>query len=97
MPEQEIVRLSATVIGRVQGVGFRQFVYDKARRLGLRGYVRNDRNDRRRVELVAEGPRPQLEELERQLQIGPPGAHVEVVQAGWSNPFGLYEHFEITW
>jgi acylphosphatase len=97
MPEREIVRLSATVIGRVQGVGFRQFVYDEARRLGLHGYVRNDRYDRRRVELVAEGSRPQLEELERYLHKGPPGARVEVVQAGWEKASGLYERFEVTY
>jgi acylphosphatase len=34
-------RLSATVRGRVQGVGFRAAAYDKARSLGLTGWVRN--------------------------------------------------------
>jgi acylphosphatase len=97
MAEQEIVRLSATVIGRVQGVGFRQFVWDEARRLGLRGYVRNDRRDRQRVEVEAEGLRPQLEELERRLYSGPPGAQVKAVQAGYGYATGLYDHFEITY
>lgn len=97
MSEREIVRISATVCGRVQNVGFRQFVYEQARRLGLRGYVRNDRHDRQKVELVAEGTRPQLEELERYLHAGPPGAHVTAVMAGWEAATGLYDRFEITY
>jgi hydrogenase maturation protein HypF len=39
-----IPRLRIRVRGRVQGVGFRPFVYAQARRLGLTGYVLNDRD-----------------------------------------------------
>ena len=35
-------RLRARVRGRVQGVGFRPFVWQLARRHGLGGWVRND-------------------------------------------------------
>ena len=34
-------RLNITVHGRVQGVGFRAFVLDKAKSLGLAGFVKN--------------------------------------------------------
>jgi len=34
-------RLNITVSGKVQGVGFRAFVYDKAQGLGLAGFVKN--------------------------------------------------------
>lgn len=34
-------RLNITVHGRVQGVGFRAFVFDKAKSLGLAGFVKN--------------------------------------------------------
>ena len=34
-------RLNITVSGKVQGVGFRAFVYDKAHGLGLAGFVKN--------------------------------------------------------
>lgn len=54
-------RLEARVTGRVQGVGFRQFVRYHARRLGLTGWVRNEPDGS--VYLVAEGPRELLEQL----------------------------------
>lgn len=62
------------VSGRVQGVGFRWFVVEEARALSLRGQVRNLRDGR--VEVVAEGPTPVLDNLERILQRGPPYAQV---------------------
>ena len=37
----ELERLRAVIQGAVQGVGFRPFVYNLARRLGLAGSVRN--------------------------------------------------------
>ncbi len=56
--QKPIEELYATVVGYVQGVGFRYFVVEKAQRLGLRGYVRN-RTDGD-VEVVAQGTRPAL-------------------------------------
>ena len=54
--------LRAVVRGRVQGVGYRDFVYMRARFLGLCGYVRN-LPGMRSVEVVAEGERESLEQL----------------------------------
>ena len=48
-------RLHAIIEGRVQGVGFRYFVEEKAAALGVTGWVRNRWN--RSVEVVAEGER----------------------------------------
>ena len=67
-------RLVATVRGRVQGVGFRWFVQREAHRLGLEGWVANQPD--RSVEVVAEGPQGQLEQLVLQLWEGPLGASV---------------------
>ncbi len=97
MAEAGYKRVSAVVSGRVQGVGFRQFVYEEARRLGLRGYVRNDRRDREKLEVVAEGLQSKLEELERRLWAGPVGARVTAVTLAWVEAIGLYEHFEISY
>ena len=41
MTEGDKVRLHAIIEGRVQGVGFRAFVIDKATDLGVTGWVRN--------------------------------------------------------
>jgi acylphosphatase len=74
---QPAVRLEATVRGRVQGVGFRYFVVRESRRLGLAGWVGNEPDGS--VRLVAEGSDAAIDELERAIQIGPPGANVDAV------------------
>lgn len=94
-PAEEAERLSATVVGRVQGVGFRWWVRTAADRMGLTGWVMNGA-DERSVELVAEGPSATLDQLERLLRQGPPGAAVERVAATRSPASGSYGRFEIT-
>jgi acylphosphatase len=78
--------ISATVYGRVQGVFFRYFVQNAARKLGLTGYVRNLASGDA-VEVQAEGMKPHLTELLEQLRIGPPGARR---QGGGGNLVGLF-------
>lgn len=94
-PGGDAERLTATVIGRVQGVGFRWWVRSMAERLGLTGWVMNG-PDERSVELLAEGPPAALDQLERLLQQGPPGAVVDRVQASRSPASGGHGRFQIT-
>jgi len=86
-------RLHAIVTGRVQGVGFRYFVLDAARELGLAGTVRNLRGGQ--VEVVAEGERTELERLAAALREGPPAARVTNVQLSWAEPTGRSAGFSI--
>jgi acylphosphatase len=65
------------VRGRVQGVGFRYFVEQSAKALGVRGWVRND--DDGSVEVYAEGTLVQLSELSGLLRKGPRWAEVRGV------------------
>jgi acylphosphatase len=65
------------VSGRVQGVGFRYFAQDAARREGLHGYVLN--RDDGAVEAVAEGDAESIERFERALRRGPSRSRVEHV------------------
>ena len=95
MPGKD-TRLNVIIIGRVQGVGFRMFVEDHAERLGLVGYVRNDHTNRRRLEVVAEGSKDDLEELLRHLQVGPGGARVEDVQVSWGHSQDSFNSFRVT-
>lgn len=78
-------RLHATIRGRVQGVGFRFFVARVGRRLSLCGHVRNLPGGRR-VEVIAQGPRPALDTLVHELRAGPPLASVESVTVAWEAP-----------
>lgn len=72
----ERVRLEVT--GRVQGVGFRWFTREKARRWGLAGWVRNRPDGS--VEILAEGGREALEGFIEMIQSGPPGSSVTDVR-----------------
>ena len=65
------------VSGRVQGVGFRWFVVEKARRLQLSGWVRNRPDGN--VEIAASGNAEALAALESAVTSGPPGAQVQKV------------------
>jgi acylphosphatase len=90
----ESASLHAVVRGRVQGVFFRAYVAEKARELGLKGYVRNLHNGRE-VEVQAEGKRAKLEKLIVYLKTGPPASRVANVTTEWSNFSGAYPTFSI--
>jgi acylphosphatase len=81
------------VSGLVQGVGFRYFVYDQAKRLGLKGFVRNLFNGN--VEIEAEGNRSIVEELIDAVKVGPRVAHVSDVKISWKQYENKYSFFEI--
>lgn len=76
--------LHVRVTGVVQGVGFRWFVREKARRLGLSGWVRNLADGS--VEVVAAGDPGQIDLLVGELKKGPPGAIVDAIQPEHSAP-----------
>lgn len=82
--------------GRVQMVGYRQFVAEQARRLGLTGWVRN-REDGETVEVVAEGDDASLRALEASLREGPRHAAVDVVESEWSDETEGHRGFEVRW
>lgn len=88
--------LSLRAWGMVQGVGFRDFVWRHALRLGLQGYVRNEA-DGRSVEVYAEGPPPALAELQRLASHGPDAARVTRVDCAWGPAAGGRSTFAITY
>ncbi len=92
-PGEETARLDATVIGRVQGVGFRYFVLREAMSLGLDGWVANGSDGS--VRCVAEGPRDRLERLLARLDEGPAAASVDRVSAAWMPATGTLGRFAI--
>lgn len=86
-------KITARVSGRVQGVGFRYFTRTEAARLGLNGWVRNERDGT--VLVVAEGAREELEQLVHALKQGPGIARVRDVDVQWEDATGGYADFRI--
>lgn len=89
----ELVHLKALVHGRVQGVYYRAFTSRVAKSLGLKGFVKNTRSGD--VEIEAEGDKPGLEEMLRQLKIGPSEAIIENIDTVWSDYKGVYSSFDV--
>ena len=89
-----VIQRRIFVSGRVQGVGFRAFVYRKARSLsGLRGFVRNLSDGR--VEAVFVGSQESVSKMFEYCRKGPLAARVVSCEMIEENPdFGLPE-FEI--
>jgi acylphosphatase len=81
------------VEGRVQGVGYRNYVQRKAAQLRLAGYVMNLKDGRVRVRV--EGHRNAIEELARELAKGPPLASVENLGVTWRPPTGRFTSFGV--
>ncbi len=78
--------------GRVQGVGFRSFVYHHARQLGIKGFVQNEVDGT--VSVLAQGNDENLHEFEKMLKTGPSFSHVSEVEK-WEIPLDKYDDFEI--
>jgi acylphosphatase len=66
-----------TVTGRVQGVAFRAWTRDEARRLGLGGWVCNESDGSVRALVV--GAAAEVDRLIARMQAGPPAAAVTAV------------------
>lgn len=69
--------LHLEIAGRVQGVGFRWFVRQTARRLRIDGWAANTASGT--VEVVAKGEPEALTQLEASVAQGPSGAIVKSV------------------
>lgn len=89
-----MLELKIEITGRVQGVGFRQFVKRQADALKLKGYVRN-RSDGS-VIVVAQDSRKVLEQFLTNVQRGPAFSKVESVSYRWNaKPTVTYREFVI--
>jgi acylphosphatase len=86
-------RIRMRVDGRVQGVYYRDSCRQMAQRLGVNGWVRN-RSDGS-VEVVAEGPRRDVDALATWCRKGPPRAVVTGIEIVDEQPEGL-TNFRVT-
>jgi acylphosphatase len=81
-----VIRARVRVRGRVQGVFFRAETRDRARSLGLAGWVRNCPDGS--VEAVFEGDRERVQSMVHWCERGPSGARVDGVDVAWEEPVG---------
>ena len=81
------------VKGRVQGVGFRFFAVEAARRAGVTGRVRNLRDGS--VEAIAEGSPGNLAAFRLALAKGPSFSRVTSVDEQEIQPTDRYTDFEV--
>lgn len=78
-------------VGRVQGVGFRQFVLSAARELKVTGWVRNRADGS--VEAIVSGAPPAVEAMIERAQRGP--AHARVTALRVSEAEGEFQRFDL--
>ena len=90
---EENIRAEFVVSGRVQGVGYRYFVYHNAVSLGLTGYARNIYDGT--VHVVAEGDEDKINLLHQQLKTGPSRSYVENIKVFYDEYKAEFSGFEI--
>jgi acylphosphatase len=81
-----VKRARVRVSGRVQGVFFRAETRDRARSLGIAGWVRNAEDGS--VEAIFEGEDEKVESMLAWCRRGPEGAYVDAVDVEWETPGG---------
>jgi acylphosphatase len=87
------IRAHVVASGLVQGVGFRYFVFHRASRFGLVGYVRNVFSGE--VEIELEGDRSLIEEFIKEVKVGPRAAQVKDLTVEWLTCEKSFSRFEI--
>lgn len=81
------------VSGKVQMVGYRDFVVRAAKRHTLNGSVRNKSDGT--VEVTAQGTPDDPKAFIEELHEGSPLAHVESVAVDWRTPEKTFDDFEV--
>ena len=89
----EKIRAHIFITGLVQGVFFRQITSQKAKNLGISGFVRNLPDGR--VEAVFEGKKDRVEKMVEWMKEGPKYAKVDGREINWEEYKGEFNDFEI--
>lgn len=84
-------RAHLLISGRVQGVCFRMYTEEEARKRGLTGWVRNLPTGQ--VEALFEGEKEIIEAMIAWCHQGPPAARVTKVETSWEKFRGDFPDF----
>jgi len=87
--EQRHIRIH----GKVQGVGYRFFATRVARRLGLKGFIENNRDGT--VEATVEGEKTAIDEWLEELKEGPRYAEVTKIDQETKDFSGKLPDFDV--
>ncbi len=88
-------RVEIIVRGRVQGVGYRDYVRSEAKARKLIGWVRNEPDGT--VRAHAEGDHADLESWLDALHLGPGAASVDRIDEEWGDPQEVLGGFDVIW
>ncbi|MDO9542438.1 MAG: acylphosphatase [Kiritimatiellia bacterium] len=87
------VRVHLKISGIVQGVCFRYYCREQAKKLGLKGFVRNNADGS--VETAAEGEDESIKNFIVWCRQGPPAARVRLCEDNYEPPTGEFDTFVI--
>jgi acylphosphatase len=90
-----MTELFVIITGKVQGVSFRDYVQVSAMKLGLTGFVRNNRDGS--VLVVAHGMPDELKLFVEYLHEGSLNSKVEGVAVEWRTATTTYDDFSIVY
>lgn len=85
--------IECNIKGRVQMVMFRDFVKRKAKKLGLKGMVKNLKDGS--VSIIAQGPKGDLEHFLKIIERGSFVSRIDSVKVDWREAREQYRNFEI--
>ncbi len=88
-----MIRRHCFFSGKVQGVFFRANTRDKAREVGIDGWVKNLKDGR--VEAVFEGPEDKVKEVIEFCKNDQPHARVDDVEITEEEPTGEFDSFRV--
>jgi acylphosphatase len=88
-------RIECTILGKVQGVFFRSFIEQEAKRYSIYGCVEN-KNDGT-VFVIAEGEEGHLESFLSNLEHGSEMSKVDSMDTKWSDATGEFSDFKVVY
>ncbi len=89
------VRARIIVEGKVQGVGYRLAVREAAKKLGIRGFIKNLEDGN--VEIIAEASKEAVEMFIKAISIKAPPIEVTDAKTEYSEPTGEFAIFKIVY
>ena len=88
-----MIQYEITISGRVQGVGYRYFVFQKANEMGITGWVKNSVDGG--VIIMAQGIEAELKTFIDYLYVGPTRARVDRILTNKMQLVTVFDNFSV--